>query len=1730
MLSAEVAQERLKKVEQDAKEVALVRQERIKALPSPLRPIAFVFIGRDSDGKPLRSVRKGKERVSPYERAKQEELARLDTLSEGDRAAVFGSLYPKMGHLLGKVWRAEGMPYQTGWQRKAFRMTGHPEQTREARLSWYRSFEVQFWQYSDQDAPWLAQWTPYTGYGADISARLLAAAIDAGGAEGDEVFDILLASGRGDHEIGAMGRHVTRGLLTASRPDGWEFVEKMLLAAQRQEGLRQAILEAIDEAHPEAFRRMLTLIREHDLMRFSATVRAVDVWLGVGWDADNGISVKQANAALALIETFLADPAARDAAVATSDDGQTVYLALWSAAFEDAYTALPLAAGLLSDALPVRRYVGAHLLTQLNLPEAEEALLPALDDPDLRVATKAFQSLNLSKYARPHRSYASHVPGFFPNDGEDTEEEEDEEDLPEEEPLSPGDLFERIERNISRFPASRELEPLVWPWDKLTADQSALASVLTSVLGERSPNRLFPYLTLMNASGRAAVARLLGEADMPNTPEVRSALLTLASDMSEYVRTRAFEALNTCRLEEEAEIVRVEALLKRKSGDLRRAVLGLLLKGDDPNVLGSAERLVTAKDAQQRVAGLDLLGRLMAEKRSVNEARLVARRFEERRGESVSEAEKTLLKTLLDEAHEVPTLANALGLMDPEQLTRGTLHQSNEGSAPSAGSGGLLSRLTHGIFGGREAGPQLVTKATSRITQALDDLIWQHRETPVPLRNYLGDTEEVLLENAGYRFPDPDYTLPLEEDLSRLPLREVWEGFLTKHADELKDGQELLRVRSTLQYCTERGGASQYMTEIFPDWMAQVEHQLFVDSPELTLKLPYLGISVAAWLIRREEARQEPASMVDFLLDATETTLTLIPTEALAGYDVVRTYTHSKETSRLPHDWRDTSRLLIWVNAARLHRTAHPESWSDAQISRLWDLVRWMDFCHPGGVRQRPPMPEIAEAFRFGAANEHDVYDALLGPRESEGGYWRSNFRDLRDLSGRKGHKLFERVPALRDIVQRCRERVIEVELRRGDSETAASNAAQSVRYAGGAQTLAKLLAAMGKENFIRGYSSGYNNRSSVFSHLIRATFPGEEDTPAAFAEWMKAAGIPEKRLIEVAVYAPQWARQVEHTLGWPHFSEAVWWFHAHTKGDDWTVDQEIREAWAGEISDKTPLTAQDLVEGAVDVAWFHRVYTALGPDRWDRVEDAAKYASSSGGHKRAQLFAGAMLGRQDRSELLGRIKDKRNQDALRALGLLPLATGATERDTDLLERYKVIQEFLRTSRQFGAQRQESEKKAARIGLENLARTAGYADPNRLTWAMEAQAVADLKGGAITATVGEVEVSLSINPLGLPDLFVSRKGKALKSIPPAVKKDPAVAELVARRTEIERQASRMRLSLESAMCRGDVFRGAELASLLEHPVLAPMLRSLVFLAEDGDAIGYPIEAGRALETAGGDSRSVSVEMPLRLAHPYDLLRTGEWDRWQRDCFLRERLQPFKQVFRELYVLTEQEREDGTLSRRYAGHQVNPKQALALLGKRGWVSHPEEGVRRTFHEEGVTVTVDFMGLTFSPADVEGLTVEEVRFTKKGEYRPLPLAEINPRVFSEAMRDLDLVVSVAHQGGVDPEASASTVEMRAALIRETAGLLKLDNLRFEKSHVLIDGALAKYSVHLGSAIVHRQPGGYVCIVPVHSQHRGRLFLPFADDDPRTAEVLSKVLLLARDKEIKDPTILEQILAVR
>jgi hypothetical protein len=160
----------------------------------------------------------------------------------------------------------------------------------------------------------------------------------------------------------------------------------------------------------------------------------------------------------------------------------------------------------------------------------------------------------------------------------------------------------------------------------------------------------------------------------------------------------------------------------------------------------------------------------------------------------------------------------------------------------------------------------------------------------------------------------------------------------------------------------------------------------------------------------------------------------------------------------------------------------------------------------------------------------------------------------------------------------------------------------------------------------------------------------------------------------------------------------------------------------------------------------------------------------------------------------------------------------------------------------------------------------------------------------------------------------------VKSLPPDARKDEAVEALVERKTQLRRSSSRMRTSLEEAMCRGDAFSGESLVELTGNVILRPMLERLVFIGEG--IAGYPVGGGQGLRDQAGTVEPVKKTETLRLAHPVDFLESKRWTDWQQDGFAGERIQPFQQVFRELYIPTSQEQADATFSRRYAGQQVN----------------------------------------------------------------------------------------------------------------------------------------------------------------------------------------------------------------
>jgi len=1643
MLTKEEAQERLKSFHNpnhSAEQVA-----RLEKLPSSLSIIGQVLI---QDGPAWKKLQK---ELNVGKRIRRDSIREIATLNSKERETLFTALFPGIVPYVEGIWKLfDVLPYQSGYQRRPFR---NPRSIAfESRIAWLQQLPHAVRGYEYQNIAWLASWAPHLGYyGPNELGYLFAAAIEKGGSTGEEVFNILVSSANGTHETGVMGRHVVRGLLCSSRVEGWEYIEKMLLAAQREEGLRQVILEAIDEAHPQAFRRMLRLVLDHNLIRFSAAIRAFSVWFGLPLEAVNQKAVHQI---LEQVLHYLDSPSDCEKAV-EAGEAQDAYYALWAMAFDDVLTAFPHAVSLSRSPSVEKRFTAVHFLGQTGLRESFPELLNALDDEDLRVSAHALAGLISRGYDR---------------------------DL-----LSSSDMFERLERLLPRVKNKQNnMKPLVWDWLPISLDRELVSGQLIDCLGTRSPKHLLQYLSMMKPWDRWRVARALNESKQKDE-ETLQTLLLLVGDLSADVREEALKGLHGIALKD-SDVVKLEDLLSRQSQDLRRGIIQLLSGLSDKKLLESIHRLIQHKGDNQRLAALELLRECKQNNRIPNQTQALALEYKQRK--ALSDAETNLLNEILAESVEKYTLDNALGLMNPQNRTK-----------PVPVKSGWLTRFTSKV--------KLGSPAAVACLKSLDALVEEHRNDVIEMER--GDAKVTeLLGNirAGWMIylPDPSRSA----DFSSFPLKDMSEAWRQTRQRNLRDedGYELIRALVAVSLFE-------------PVWYVFSQRQNDIPREiqkhfdiHLDFHLKYMEIvqSMIEWLIWAHPADGE----TDFILDALEESVGRIPHSELIGLKVER---YGGVKTRALQDEK-----LTYLQIARWQRNLRLDSWKDQHHARLWNVVCWLNEPEPGLPGDYIMLDDALFAFQSGAATRDDLFYRFMGPRKENGYY---QFSLLNQFSGRKPYPRFlfqlEQFPVIKEIVDACRERILDVECRRGDLPTAATAPAGSIRSVPGMRNLFRMLVALGSAGFERGYGRG-QSRSGVFSHLIRNSYPVESDAPEGFVEQARLHRIPEKRLIELAVYAPQWAEFVQRATDWEHLTDAVWWLYAHTKDRQWTVEADIREEWAARISEYTPLTAGDLMDGGVDVAWFQRVYSEIGEERWSQLYDAALYTAGGIGHGRARLFADAMLGRVTTEQLTERIKNKRQQDSARALGLIPLAD-ETDPKSEILRRYEAMQEFLRTSRKFGSQRQASEKLAVSIGMQNLARTAGYADPQRLEWAMEIEAVADLSLGSVSVHVDEFQFTLGINDLGEPTLETNKKGKLIKTIPAAIKKNERVSALLERKQQLDRQVSRMRLSLEQAMCRGDEFTAPELKMLFRHPMLKAMIEQLVFVSPHG--LGYPIQFGEALFRHDGKEISLADTDRLRIAYPLDLLESREWHLWQHECFVAERIQPFKQVFRELYVLTSTEKEEGNISRRYAGQQVNPRQALALFGGRGWVVNPEEGVQKTFHDVGISARVGFLQGMFTPAEVEGLTIEAVVFTKRGEWKTLKLEEIPPRIFSEVMRDLDLVVSVAHAGGVDPESSASSIEARAALIRETSALLSLTNVQLSERHVIIDGKLSNYNVNLGSGTVHKQPGGALCIIPVHSQHRGRIFLPFVDNDPKTAEIVSKVVLLARDDQIKDPTILEQIL---
>lgn len=489
--------------------------------------------------------------------------------------------------------------------------------------------------------------------------------------------------------------------------------------------------------------------------------------------------------------------------------------------------------------------------------------------------------------------------------------------------------------------------------------------------------------------------------------------------------------------------------------------------------------------------------------------------------------------------------------------------------------------------------------------------------------------------------------------------------------------------------------------------------------------------------------------------------------------------------------------------------------------------------------------------------------------------------------------------------------------------------------------------------------------------------------------------------------------------------------------------------------------------------------------------------------------------------------------------------------------------------------------------LARLAETLGVSRGDLEEMSVPAYGLTEV--GRLSQEFGEFNAELTVIDSRSTALsWLREDGKPQKSVPTSVKKDYAedLKELTAAKKDIERMLPAIAERLDALYLKRKSWPFKLWRErYLDHPLTGALVRRLLWnFTREGktvtgvwlnerlvDRLNHPIEVDDAETT-------VSLWHPLHQESSLVLGWRSFLEEWQV-------VQPFKQVHREVYLLTPAEENTRVYSNRFAAHLLRQHQFHALCAARGWKNQlrlmvdasyppatrwlPEWDLRAEYWIEGAGT--EYGEDTLDSGAYRYVATDQVRFYQidasqveahaggggygGGGWRntvavdPIPLEAIDPLVFSEVMRDVDLFVGVGSVGN-DPTwldggrnelqrgywqsysfgELGATALTRKSILEKLIPRLKIAAVcSFEEKFLVVRGKRHSYRIHLGSGNILIMPQDrYLCIVPAQAQVEKageRLFLPF-EGDRTLSLILSKALLLAADDKITDNTILRQL----
>ncbi|WP_339003631.1 DUF5724 domain-containing protein [Fusobacterium polymorphum] len=1519
---------------------------------------------------------------------------------------------------------------------------------------------------------------------------------------------------------------IMQAIFISSNKELIELTGKLLLAAKLQEGVRQEICENMDRGLQENFEYMVKIIYDNNLIRFSSVKRALATWTGLTRDESDDIS-KFGKKELEIINKLIANPKYEDELL-KSDDNVEVYLGLWNKSTRDIKYSVEAMEKLLKSS---KYHIKLLISYYLDIIENK--------DYQREIAKKVIKEYgkdnkNIIEILACYLDFAIGYiyPSHFKDDIKSGKLNSKTYFKDKKEAL---EFFDILENAFSLMKEkSKVFDPCIFPWNIESIDTEKISTVLLFIAilypDDILKNKVMGYIKEIDTWNRGRFLEVLFE--KPSNKEQKDFIITMLSDRTSAGVT-AYEIVKNNNLTKEYPR-EIEDLLRLKNADTRKNLIDLLMSQDKKELLISIDNLVSAKNENKRLAGLDILNLANSKQKPLYDKKEVKNLVA--KISSPTDAEKILIENLSDKKKKESE--NTLSKLYNTEYKLDLPYEIKEVEKLSKTI--KKNKKSEYIIENSLNIKKIFTKSTDELFKIVKKLseLYVKNEDYEYMSFY---TKEYTLLRDRFSITKDVNNVPYNErqKLSNYPLEDVWRDF---YKNEIKDFSTLWQLY-TLDY---NSSINENNIKEYQDFYKKI---LGIDITELRTKLKKANLKYVfsenyyndtGYVLEIIDMLYEEYSKEnkDYLFEIGKV-FTSYVLENFEAKDIVKQQErYNKEIYYNVNIYNRYSGLeYLFVRAIDYLEFYNDEKAFTESFVLRYNLDKKIEKyinenlkgCEIGGTTKAFGLRNYAIASILKITEKDLIYKYVLeldnevakeinvhGFSELDG--FMNNYRNIlakkedKKIATLNQFMLNDALKVIYDEGRKIVDYVVQNELKRGDSPTIYSKSLHKIYRIEGIDYLVQILQALGKETLDRTsyYWGGDDSKKAVLSHLLKVCYPTEKDNSKELAKKLKGTDITEQRLVEVAMYASQWLEIIESYLGWKGLVSGCYYFQAHMSDVDKNKE--------GLIAKYTPISIDDLRDGAFDIDWFKSAYKELGEKKFEMLYDSAKYISDGAKHSRARMFADAVNGKLNLKETEKKIEDKRNKDLVASYSLIPLLK---DKQKDALHRYQFLQKFLKDSKKFGAQRRASEAKAVNISLENLSRNMGYSDVTRLIWNMETALINEMKEYFVPKKLDDVDVYIKIDDLGQSEIIYEKAGKELKSLPTKLKKDKYIEAIKEVHKNLKEQYRRSRKMLEEAMEDGIEFYGYEIENLMTNPVIAPILKSLVF--KMGNDLGYYVD--KKLKSAKKKSVAVKDDSLLKIAHCFDLFESGEWSAYQKDIFDRELKQPFKQVFRELYVKTVDEKgRDKSL--RYAGHQVQPAKTVALLKTRRWIIDGQEGLEKVYYKKNIIAKIFALADWFSPADIEAPTLEEVQFFDRKTFKPILIDDVPDLIFTEVMRDIDLVVSVAHIGDVDPEASHSTIEMRKAIIEFNCKLFKLKNVTFTENHALIKGERAEYSIHLGSGLIHQKAGSVINVLPVHSQHRGRVFLPFIDDDPKTAEIMAKVILFAQDDKIKDVFILEQI----